>query len=56
MKVSKKLKRAQSVKFANKSLTVQLLRSLKINRYLASYGVRDGSTEVNFFQYPFLFK
>jgi hypothetical protein len=55
MKVCKKLKRAQSVNFPNKTLTIELLRSFKINRYLASYGVRDGSTEVNFFQYPFLF-
>ena len=55
MKVNTKLKRAQSVKFPNKSLTIQLLRCYKVNKYLVTYGVRDGSTEVNFFQYVFLF-
>ena len=53
MKVNKKLKRAQSVNFPHKTLTIQLLRSFKVNKYLASYGVRDGSTEVNLFKSPF---
>jgi len=55
MKVNKKMKRAQSVSFPNKSLTIQLLRSYKVNKYLVSYGVRDGSTEVDFFQHLLLF-
>ncbi len=51
----KRAQRAKSIKFSNKSLTIKLLKSFRVNKYLESYGVRDSSTEVNFFQYPFLF-